>query len=55
MKKVADYLVSFTHQFRLVTLQDLPSHRHFKLIDQIKLNMSWVRNTPVNIYERRLF
>lgn len=53
MKKIVSYLATFTHPFRLVTLQDLPTTRHFKLTDKIKLNMSWVRNTPVYIYQRQ--
>jgi hypothetical protein len=52
MKKVTDYLASFKHKFRLVTLQELPDSRHFELVDRIKLNMSWVRNTSVYMYRR---
>lgn len=53
MKKIVAHLAHLTHDFRLVTLQDLPNEQHFELIDRIKLDMSWVRNTPVYIYHRR--
>lgn len=52
MKKVTARLAEFTHDFRLVTLQDLPNDRHFRLIETLRLDMSWVRKTPVYIYRR---
>jgi hypothetical protein len=53
MKTLTDRLAKLSHKFRLVTLQDLPSERHFTLEDKIRLNMTWIRNTPVYIYRRR--
>lgn len=53
MRTVTAFLGEFTHDFRLVSLQDLPNQRHFELIDVIKLDMSWQRKTPVHIYRRR--
>lgn len=51
MKKITSYLASFKQPFRLVSLQDLPDTKHFTLIERLKLNMSWARNTPVYIYQ----
>jgi hypothetical protein len=53
MKKITDKLSRFTHDFRLITLQDLPNDKNFSLIHTLKLDMSWVRKCPVYIYRRR--
>jgi len=52
MKKVTARLSTLSHEFRLVTLQELPEAKPFKLIDKLRLDMSWVRQTPVYIYRR---
>ena len=52
MKSVVQYLSTLPQEFRLVTLQDLPHNGPFKLIDKLKLDMSWARKTPVHIYKR---
>lgn len=52
MRKLTAHLGKFTHDFKLVTLQDLPNERHFTMMDKLKLDMSWQRNTPVYIYRR---
>lgn len=53
MKQVTDRLTHFTHEFRLITLQDLPSTKHFELLEVLKLDMSWIRKTSVYVYRRR--
>jgi hypothetical protein len=53
MNQVTKRLAKFTHDFRLVTLQDLPFSKNFLLVDTIYLNMSWIRHTPVYIYRRQ--
>ncbi len=53
MRSVAQFLGQFNQPFRLVSLQDLPNARYFELVDRINLDMSWQRNTPVHIYQRR--
>ena len=53
MSKLTARLAKFTHDFRLITLQDLPDERHFELVDLLRLDMSWQRATPVHIYRRR--
>lgn len=52
MNQVTKRLGEFSHNFRLISLQDLPNERHFILIDKLRLDMSWIRNTPVYIYRR---
>lgn len=52
MKKIAHRLSHYHHPFRLVSLQDLPPNKWFELVDTIKLDMSWIRKTPVHIYRR---
>jgi len=52
MRKVTARLRDFDHHYRLVTLQELPTNGPFRLVDKIPLDMSWVRKTPVYIYER---
>jgi hypothetical protein len=54
MNQIARMLTKYTHPFRLITLQELPVERAFRRTDTIKLDMSWVRQTPVHIYERNL-
>ncbi|MCA9508459.1 MAG: hypothetical protein KC505_08565, partial [Myxococcales bacterium] len=53
MKEVSKRLAQFTHPFRLVSLQELPDEKHFRLLKILRLDMSWMRSTPVHIYERR--
>ncbi|OPZ23156.1 MAG: Histone methylation protein DOT1 [bacterium ADurb.BinA186] len=52
MNEVCKRLGQFKHHFRLVSLQDLPTQKNFRLIKVLRLDMSWLRNTPVHIYER---
>jgi hypothetical protein len=52
MRTLTARLAQFTHDFRFVTLQDLPDETHFELEDIIRLDMSWQRATPVHIYRR---
>lgn len=52
MKQIVKRLGSFNHKFRLITLQELPNEKYLDPIDTIHLDMSWVRNTAVYIYER---
>lgn len=52
MKSMYERLASYKHKFKLITLQDLPSEKHFELIDKLRLDMSWCRNTEVLIYKR---
>jgi len=52
MKKLTKRLQSFNHHFILVSLQDLPEIPEFKLIKKLKLDMSWLKCTPVYIYQR---
>ncbi len=49
MVEVTKRLGQFTHPFRLVTLQELPLEKHFRLIQTLRLDMSWLRNTPVHV------
>lgn len=53
MRKLTARLGEFDHDFRLVSLQDLPNERHFQMVDILRLDMSWQRATPVYIYQRR--
>jgi SAM-dependent methyltransferase len=53
MKEMSERLAQLNHDFRFITLQDLPSEKNFVLIDKIRLDMSWVRKTPVYIYRMR--
>lgn len=53
MKDIVKRLALLKQPFRLVSLQDLPDDKHFHLVDKLNLDMSWIRNTPVYIYERR--
>lgn len=52
MVQVAKMLLKYKHPFLLVSLQDLPIIKGFKQLDTLKLNMSWMRNTPVHFYKR---
>lgn len=52
MTEVCKRLAHFKHHFRLVSLQELPTEKNFRLIKVLRLDMSWLRNTPVHIYER---
>ncbi len=52
MNRLVERLSQFKHPFRLISLQDLPETKNFKLRDILKLDMSWIRKTPVHIYER---
>ena len=52
MVEVTKRLGQFTQPFRLVTLQELPLEKHFRLIQTLRLDMSWLRNTAVHVYER---
>ncbi len=51
MRKVTARLALLSHKFRLVTLQELPECGPFKVIDKLNLDMSWVRQTPVYVYQ----
>jgi SAM-dependent methyltransferase len=52
MKQVAKKVSSFPQRFKLVSLQELPDN-YLSHIDTIRLDMSWVRNTAVHIYENK--
>lgn len=52
MNKLTKRLASYKHPFRLISLQDLPEHPDFELITTLRLDMSWLRNTAVHIYQR---
>ncbi len=52
MKELCQRLAQFRHHFRLVSLQELPEEKDFELLDTLKLDMSWLRSTPVHIYKR---
>jgi SAM-dependent methyltransferase len=52
MKAVVNHLSKLSQNFRLITLQELPINGPFKLVDKIRLDMSWVRKTPVYTYQR---
>lgn len=52
MNKMTKRLASFDHAFKLISLQDLPDHPDFKLNATLRLDMSWLRSTPVHIYQR---
>lgn len=52
MNKLTKRLASFTHPYRLISLQDLPEHPEFELMGKLRLDMSWLRSTPVHIYQR---
>lgn len=52
MKKVIKRLAILPQDFRLVSLQELPENKHFVLEDILRLDMSWVRKTPVHLYRR---
>lgn len=52
MNKLTKRLASFKHSYRLISLQDLPEHPDFKLEAKLRLDMSWLRNTEVHIYQR---
>jgi len=54
MNQVTKRLAEFTHDFRLITLQELPPCQNFILLDKLHLNMSWIRRTPVHIYRRQI-
>jgi len=53
MNKLTGRLAELTHPYRLVSLQELPETSAFKLLDTLKLDMSWTRKTPVHIYQRK--
>lgn len=52
MKELTKYLGQFKHHFRLVSLQELPENKFFKELENLKLDMSWIKKTPVHVYER---
>lgn len=52
MNKLTKHLVRFTHPFRLISLQDLPEHPEINHVATLRLDMSWLRSTPVYIYQR---
>lgn len=52
MRKLTAHLASFTHNFRLISLQELPNTRYFDELAILRLDMSWQRATPVYIYRR---
>jgi SAM-dependent methyltransferase len=54
MNLLVKNLAIYKHNFRLLSLQELPEQKHFKLINTIPLDMSWMRHCPVHIYERQL-
>lgn len=53
MKKISQHLSVLKHNFRLVSLQELPCLKYFHHIETIKLHMSWVKNTAVYIYQKK--
>jgi SAM-dependent methyltransferase len=53
MNTVTKRMATFTHPFRLVSLQELPHEKDFELIKVLRLDMSWLRSTPVHVYHRR--
>jgi hypothetical protein len=52
MKKLSEHLANFKHNFKLISLQDLPESPDFELLEILKLDMSWTRKAPVHIYRR---
>lgn len=54
MKEMTNYLGLYKHPFRLVSLQELPDNKLFKLEEVLKLDMSWIKKTSVHVYQRLL-
>lgn len=54
MKKIVTRLATLPQDFKLISLQELPENIYFALVDVIRLDMSWVRKTPVYIYQRAM-
>lgn len=52
MAEIVKRLLTFPQTFRLVSLQELPEENDFELEDILRLDMSWLRSTPVHIYKR---
>ena len=52
MKEIIDKLSSIKNSFFLISLQELPKNNVFKLDEIMKLDMTWVRKTPVYIYKK---
>jgi len=51
MMKLAKKLAESKRPQRIISLQELPQVPGLKLIDKIPLDMSWVRQTPVYVFE----
>ncbi len=54
MKDLTLRLAAIKNDFRLVSLQELPKNKNFELEEILKLDMTWVRKTPVYVYQKIL-
>lgn len=52
MKELIAKLALIKNSFYLVSLQELPKNSVFVLDEIMKLDMTWVRKTPVHIYKK---
>lgn len=52
MKEIINKLSTIKGPLKVVSLQDFPKNNHFELVDILKLDMSWIKKTPVHVYKK---
>lgn len=53
MNRMTERLLEFKQPYKLVSLQELPENKSLKKLDTLRLDMSWMRKSPVHIYQRQ--